>query len=493
MSLNGPLTISANGRYFVDQSGIPVFIRGIAAWNFGTTGTPTDFSTFCSDITALGYNAIQLIFADNQYNTGNTRNSSTWGPNYNGNLPFLRDTGGSTYSNAQTQNALISGSNINTSYFMDFDPFMDTAASSNLWNFFYISWDGNPQAGQPGTEGYDSAFAATASSANLKSYASTVVGRYGASGTRSHSNLIYALIGDNIPSNASFMTDLATGVRQSDTTTLMYVDGLDGDSDISRWGATTVTSGSTFNLLQCDGVYSDPVVGGHPFMAAQCKTEWQNSAGNLSVYVLFEKETIYEGAGSTRQNVRAETAWHSVLGGCIGGFFFGNNPLWQAPTNWATLISTTGSSDAQVAGAFFQSRAFWLLVPDYAAAFVTSGAGSVTSGTSVGGATISAYVSSARASDGSWGVIYAPNLGGTGSITVDLSGFSALVQAHWVDPTTGTLTPVTSSPFNVSGTAKNTGSATITTTPGTNAGGGTDWAIVMNVLETDIIAFATNS
>ena len=60
------------------------------------------------------------------------------------------------------------------------------------------------------------------------------------------------------------------------------------------------------------------------------------------------------------------------------------------------------------------------------------------------------------------------------TITVNLSGFAGLVQAHWYDPTSGAMTTVPGSPF------ANTGHVNITT-PGSNATGTSDWVLVFDL------------
>jgi hypothetical protein len=110
---------------------------------------------------------------------------------------------------------------------------------------------------------------------------------------------------------------------------------------------------------------------------------------------------------------------------------------------------------------FFGSRHWEKLVPDSSHTFVTAGFGS-------NGPTRSV---AARASDGTWGATYLPT---ARTITVNLSGFAGLVQAHWFDPISGAMTPVSGSPF------VNTGTVNITT-PGLNATGTADWVLVFDL------------
>ena len=79
------------------------------------------------------------------------------------------------------------------------------------------------------------------------------------------------------------------------------------------------------------------------------------------------------------------------------------------------------------------------------------------------------YVTAARTPDGTLAIAYIPS---SRAVTVDLSTFSGSVTARWYDPTAGTFTSASESPF------PNAGSQQFTT-PGTNAGGDDDWVLVL--------------
>ena len=110
----------------------------------------------------------------------------------------------------------------------------------------------------------------------------------------------------------------------------------------------------------------------------------------------------------------------------------------------------------------FGSRHWERLIPDIGHTFLTAGFGS-------NGPTRAV---AARANDGPWGAVYVPT---ARTITLDLSGFSGPVRAHWYDPTSGAMSAVAGSPL------ANTGNLMIAT-PGVNGTGTSDWVLVFDVI-----------
>ena len=444
MSGRFPLTLSAGKRYLVDQFGVPFLGLGDAGWEIVTTLGSTDATTYLADRQSRGFNLIPIELIDNQFNTGNTVNSSTWGPNVNGDLPFTTKQGGGAYTNAQTQSPDFSTPK--ASYWAQADSLLNLIASYGFNILLYPSWIGNP-IGDPGDEGYYNAMVAQAGTV-MQNYGKFLANRYGPGGSNPIPGLIWAIGGDNNPSNTAVNTDIVTGIQSIDTSHLFYVDGLDGSSMINLWGGDT--------WFGCNGIYSDELLG-HPWMYAQCKSEYQNTSGLQSFYPQFMKEAAYENEHSSTQQFLRSQNWQAMLGGCWG-YIQGVGGLWQFASGWQSLLGSTATLGSQVLNRFFSQRAWHLLVPDWTNAFVTNG-GSYSNAT---------YVSSAQSSDGRWGAIYTP---ANQSLTVAMGGFNAPMGAWWVDPTTGIKKKFL-------GMFAASGSQTFASTPGTNAGGDADWVLV---------------
>ena len=90
-----------------------------------------------------------------------------------------------------------------------------------------------------------------------------------------------------------------------------------------------------------------------------------------------------------------------------------------------------------------------------------------------GGSTVRAsdYVAAAAARDGSLLVAYSPP-DASGSFDVDLRAMRGPIRARWFDPTSGTYRPI-------DGVVPAAGPHTFTT-PGPNASGARDWALVID-------------
>ena len=118
---------------------------------------------------------------------------------------------------------------------------------------------------------------------------------------------------------------------------------------------------------------------------------------------------------------------------------------------------------------FFHAIQWWRLQPvlDGASysAFVTSGQGAWNTDT---------YVPCAKASANDLAVCYfTPNGSGAKSITIAVSALSGIFTAKWQDPTSGSYTTI--------GTGLSNSGTRVFTTPGNNAAGDNDWALLLTV------------
>lgn len=134
----------------------------------------------------------------------------------------------------------------------------------------------------------------------------------------------------------------------------------------------------------------------------------------------------------------------SMLSG-MKGFMYGLVPVcefgagfWGAATGAASVLAnkleTAGALRTQHAATLYRSYAWHLLEPKPDTSLVTSLLGS-----------LAGRIAPARASDGSFAMIWTPN---TTSFTVNLAALAPLsVRARWWDPVTGAYSTVVGSPF----------------------------------------------
>lgn len=143
---------------------------------------------------------------------------------------------------------------------------------------------------------------------------------------------------------------------------------------------------------------------------------------------------------------------------------------------YANIMNAPAVLDHQVMGNLFATIPWWLLVPSGLGSMgtiITSGGGTApvytdgSSGNASGGLD---YVASAADPGGTVLLAYCPNANG-GTFSVDMTKMRGTTTAWWLDPTTGNSTAISSS-------LANTGTHSFTT-PGTNAGGDSDWVLVL--------------
>jgi hypothetical protein len=429
-----PLKLAPGKRYPVDQNGTPFLMKADCAWSLIMGLKTADASVYLSDRLSKGFDTVWIGLIDNLY----TANAS--GADAYGNLPFLKALDGTPYINSTTQNPDFSTPN--EAYFAHADEVLNLAASDGFLILLSPAWMGYGGGGLS-TEGYYKAMVQM-STATLQGYGQYVGKRYA-----SIKNIVWHQGGDYNPPNKSVVENIVTGIKQQDTSHLNDVDTADGTSPMDYW--------SSEPWLDLDNVYIDLLVDpSEPRVYVKSFMEYQRP--NWKPF--FYKEGAFEGEHNSAPSFIRQQAYEGFLSGGFGQMF-GNNPIWLFASGWQTALNSRGSRDMQQFNALFSNRQWGKLVPDISNTFVTNGA-------AYSGAQ---HFAAARASDGSWGVVYVPT-GNLNALTVDLSGFSGPVSFYWVDPTSGVKRTSAGSPM------QNKGMATVTP-PGPNAAADNDWVLVI--------------
>jgi len=168
----------------------------------------------------------------------------------------------------------------------------------------------------------------------------------------------------------------------------------------------------------------------------------------------------YETPPTTDETLRRQVLW-SLTSGAAGEFFGGDD--WDFHDDgWEQRLSTRALTQITRLRSLFSALPWWRLVPDTANELVTAGRGTKLTTDEPKDVLDNDYVTAARTPDGRLAVIYLPT---QRTISVNPSAMAAGTRAAWIDPTSGTRRPVPMS-------------ATFTT-PGTNTGGGNDWLLVL--------------
>jgi hypothetical protein len=163
-----------------------------------------------------------------------------------------------------------------------------------------------------------------------------------------------------------------------------------------------------------------------------------------------------------------KVAYWTVLSGGLGGYIHGTQYS-DFHAGWQSGIDTTAATQLNYWASAIGSLPWYKLVPDQNHTVVTAGYGTTT-GNGTGNIQTDNYVTTVRASDGSFAVAFCPE---NCAITVDMTKLAGPATAQWYDPTNATCNFVGGSPFANSG--KHVFSA-----PGKNSAGDPDWLLVLN-------------
>ncbi|HEY7374576.1 MAG TPA: DUF4038 domain-containing protein [Polyangia bacterium] len=198
---------------------------------------------------------------------------------------------------------------------------------------------------------------------------------------------------------------------------------------------------------------------------------------NIFIEGNYEEENAEGGTHLTNaHDIRTQAYWSNLSGAT--GQFYGNhwevfildNATWQS-----RLAGDKGAPQMAFVKSLFEARRWWQLVPDEAHTVVTAGLGNclpanTTQGTGSPNAQDNTCATTARTPDGALVMTYMPT---ARTLTVVMSKLAGPTTARWYDPTSGTFTAISGSPF------ANSGSRTFAPPAGSHADGFSDWVLVL--------------
>src|SRR6185436_13336537 len=198
-------------------------------------------------------------------------------------------------------------------------------------------------------------------------------------------NIVWVNAGDYNPPNKALTEAVADGIRAVDTRHLHTAHCTEGTSAMDY--------GSNETWLDLDNIYTYPTLGSRTpvyqrALAAYARAGWKP---------FFLMESVYENEWSASERQIRQESYEAVLSGGFG-YFFGNSPIWSFGSGWQTALNSQGSRDMARIMSLLAGRRWELLVPDATGSFLVSGRGS----------TGSDHAVAARASDGSFGIVYVP-------------------------------------------------------------------------------------
>jgi hypothetical protein len=412
-----PLKVGATGRYLMDQRSRPFLIVGDSPQAMTVNVSERQAAQFLANRRAAGFNSVWVNLLCVEY-TGGRADGST----YDGIRPFRRQGDLSTP---------------NEPFFARADRMIRSAASHGIAVFLDPIETGGwlPTLRRNGT---------------AKAYA---YGRYLGRRYRRFPNIVW-FNGNDFQSWGDARDDMlvyavARGIKAEDPDHVQTVElnyRVSSSLDDTRWRG----------LIGLDAAYTY-----FPTYAEVLKE--YSRPEHLPVFMVeanYEGEHDYTGP----ETLRRQEYW-SLLSGAAGQFY-GNRYTWQFLDGWRLRLDTVGSRQFTYVTNLFARRRWFDLIPDAHHKVVVSGYGTFADGGSVND---SDYVTAAGTGDGRLVMAYLP----TGRpVAVAMSKLSGPAEAQWYDPTNGTFTRVTGSPF------PNTGTRSFAP-PGENGAGAGDWVLVL--------------
>lgn len=411
--------VSPNGRYFVDQTGHPILVKGDSPWAILVNASPAQLDRYVATRAKQGFNAALVSLLGNVANGGPSNSGAT----YDGVLPFVNGNPG----------------RLNDRYWDRVGHFIRKCRDAGITVMAY------PLDGWTGTAEYHG-LAQGWSKAQARAYGKAVAARL-----KRYPNVIWAVGGDyngvDPQVNARFnavLKGLAAGGMKRPSTVQFTLNQT--SYDVDYWArridfSFVYSYAPTYTMVESGYRKKNPA--GDHLPAVMGETHYENYQGVTNLYL------------------RSQAAWALTSG--AAGEFYGSEDVWDAAPRSKALHTTAVSQLSALRKAFGRLKGWQRLVPDFSSHFITGGRGSKgdASGEYVSGDT---YVTGGITRNGTLAVVYMPNATSQ-TITLDTSKMGRGYTARWIDPTNGAKV------------AAATG--TRYTKNGANAAGGPDWLLVL--------------
>lgn len=414
-------SVSSNGRYFLDQYGNPILVKGDSPWALMTRLSPAQARLWFSNRERHGFNAAIVSLVGAVANGAPDDSGKT----YDGVAPF------------------IDGDILqwNEPYWQRVHDYLKTAADHGITAMLY------PIDGW--TIGHSFVPKSTDQCRNYGTKVATHVNDL--------PNIVWMSGGDYFPKS----DDPARG---SD---------VDHCIDAMMHGIRDTGDNRLFSMQMG---YQKSLSTDNPFWSPRVNwnfvyTYYPTYRAVLDAYLrqppipAVMGESNYEGENNqpdtkdtTDETLRRQALW-ALTSGATGEFRGSRD--WRFDDGWEQRLDTRAVSQIEHLRTLFSGLPWWQLVPDTDETFVTSGRGTRLNDDSAMDVLDNDYVTASKTADGSTAVVYVPT---ARTISIAHDELSDAAQAVWVDPSSGaTQTVPMSSTF---------------TTPGPNAQGDHDWLLV---------------
>lgn len=410
-----PLHVDSSKRYLLDAQNRPFLITGDSPWSLIAELNDADAETYLETRRQQGFNTVMVNLIEHKFADNAPKDAA-------GDAPFT----GEAFSTP------------NEAYFAHAETIISKANSKGMLVLLAPAYMGY----QGGDEGWYQEMTAVGAT-KLRTYGQYVANRF-----KSYDNIIWVEGGDYDPPEKNLLRAVANGIKDVDTPG-KWLQTFHGGRGT---GALEFLSTTSDPWLTLNNIYTDTAT-----VVSEARGQY---SGSTMPFFLIEAgyESGTAGGDTDGAGVRAQ-AYQAVLSGSTGQMM-GNWPVWYFGSGWQSALTKPAAATIGHLPELLNSSgiSWWTLVPDTAGTVLTSAPGSG----------IDRQVAT-RAADGS--VVLAYTTGA--AMTIDMTKLAGpTVTARWFDPSTGSFTTITGSPF------ANTGSKTFTPS-GSHSGGGSDFVLVL--------------
>lgn len=401
-----PLSIHASRRYLVDSAGAPFLVHGDACWAIVGQLTNAKIDTYLNNRAAKGFNALLFSAPESTY----TNQSPTYN-NTDGVAPF-------------TTMSPVSWASPNSTYWNRVDYLVNGARARDMVCIINPAYFGYKMG-----DGWGRALN-SASAGALQTYGQFLANRF------NQGNVIWCMGGDwpGTARERRHQWNIITGMHSVRTTDLVTAHPFSSaDDPYAYWNGYPGFSlnASYFYETESHYAYEEGALAyGRP--------------GPMP-FIFFEGK--YENSvGSSLAMLRRQSYGSLLSGAC--GQIYGNLPIWSFgsrqwgesyPGTWESNLDSTGAAQQTHVKALFAAYEWWKLQPRTDTSLVSSNL-----------STNANRLYPARASDGSFAMIYVPS---SQTVTVVMSALAtSSVRVRLYDPVLGVYSPVDGSPFSNVGT-----------------------------------------
>jgi hypothetical protein len=429
--------VSGSGRYFLDQHGDPIMLRGDTTWGLvfnagrwgGGSTWRSDIDGYISARAAQGFNTVYVAALGNTINAGRYDSGATW----DGISPWV---GGSTTDIGPNVGTLNDG------YWKRVDYLLDAANAAGITVMLDVIYgDDIGENARPGAM-WDGSLP---TNAQMTTYGQMLGARY-----QSYPNIIWMIGGDYFGNADAKVALTLNAIKAAGATQLVSVENYDP--------STSYSTGLGRNHAQWSDIYS------YAPTYRYCEKAWNESPTIPLVWI----DGYYDKNSGASNNLlyRQEVGWALTSGS--QGSMYAEEGLWEWSSGALDMTKHPSPAARHAVTAWNAVSALpgWnTLVPDIGSGAVLTGdRGTKITSDSAYTSPTNDYLTGSITPDGTLALIYLPR-GGTAHVTWANLGTQGRT-AKWLDPTTGKLSSAGAG-------------ATSYTTPGNNAAGQPDWYLVL--------------